>query len=135
MAVDDACLAAFQDLKLGKKHRYVTYCLGEDNKKIVVERAADVSATYADFSKELPHDDCRYAVFDFEYEKAPGEGKRSKICFIIWAPDTAKVRQKMLYASSKDALRKALVGIGTEIQATDASEIAYDAVLEKVTAI
>lgn len=133
--VDDACLTAFQDLKLGKKYRYVTYCLGADNRKIVVETAAAKDATYADFVKSLPTDDCRYAVFDFEYTKAEGEGVRSKICFIIWAPDTAKVRSKMLYASSKDALRKALVGICTEIQATDASEISYEAVLEKVTAI
>lgn len=38
----------------------------------------------------------------------------------------------MLYASSKDALRKKLAGVATEIQATDPSEIAFDAVLERV---
>lgn len=49
------------------------------------------------------------------------------------APDTAKIKPKMLYASSKDALRKKLVGIATEIQATDLSEVAYEVVLEKVS--
>jgi cofilin len=38
-------------------------------------------------------------------------------------PDTARVRQKMLYASSKDAIRRSLVGIAIEIQGTDASEV------------
>jgi len=38
----------------------------------------------------------------------------------------------MLFASSKDALRKKLVGIGAEIQATDFSEIAKDTVHERV---
>jgi hypothetical protein len=79
---------------------------------------------------------------------------------LVWAnsllrsPDTAKVKDKMLYASSKDALRKKLVGIATgktisscisfnttlipffylsEIQATDFSEVAYESVLEKVS--
>ena len=33
----------------------------------------------------------------------------------------------MIYASSKDALRKALVGIQTELQGTDLSEISYEA--------
>ena len=33
---------------------------------------------------------------------------------------------------SKADLRKSLVGIGVEIQATDAAEIDYEAVLEKV---
>lgn len=32
----------------------------------------------------------------------------------------------MLYASSKDALRKALVGIAAEIQGTDLSEVSYE---------
>ena len=33
----------------------------------------------------------------------------------------------MLAASSKDALRKALVGVAVEVQATDIDEVAYDA--------
>lgn len=41
------------------------------------------------------------------------------------SPDEAKIKTKMLYASSKDALRRALVGIASEIQGTDHSEIAY----------
>ena len=49
------------------------------------------------------------------------------------SPDTAKIKAKMLYASSKDALRKKLVGVATEIQATDLSEVAYDTVLDKVS--
>lgn len=38
-------------------------------------------------------------------------------------PDTSKVRQKMLYASSKEALRRNLVGLAIEIQGTDSSEV------------
>lgn len=41
----------------------------------------------------------------------------------------------MLYASSKDAIRKKLVGVGVEVQATDPSEISFDAVLEKIKSI
>ena len=32
----------------------------------------------------------------------------------------------MLFASSKEALRRALVGIALEIQGTEASEVAYE---------
>jgi DNA-binding GntR family transcriptional regulator len=32
----------------------------------------------------------------------------------------------MLYAASKDALRRALVGVAVEIQGTDFSEVAYE---------
>lgn len=41
------------------------------------------------------------------------------------SPDDAKIKQKMIYASSKDAIRKALVGISSEIQGTDVSEVDY----------
>lgn len=39
----------------------------------------------------------------------------------------------MVYASSKDALRRALNGVSSDIQGTDFSEVAYEAVLEKVS--
>lgn len=48
------------------------------------------------------------------------------------APDAAKVKPKMMYTSSKDGLRKKLVGIGSEIQATDRAEIDHASVTEKV---
>jgi cofilin len=95
-----------------------------------VSKTSD-SSNYDDFLAELPPAECRYAIYDFEFQKGD-EGKRNKICFFTWSPDESKVKQKMLYASSKEALRKALVGIATEIQGTDLSEVSYEAVLEKV---
>lgn len=38
----------------------------------------------------------------------------------------------MVYASSKDALRRALNGVASEIQGTDFSEVAYETVLDKI---
>ena len=45
---------------------------------------------------------------------------------LIRSPDDSKVKQKMLFASSKEALRRALVGVASEVQGTDFSEIAYE---------
>ena len=47
-----------------------------------MEKSSD-SGNYDDFLADLPADTCRYAIYDFEYEKA-GEGKRNKICFYAW---------------------------------------------------
>lgn len=120
------------ELKLRKKYKYVVYRLSDDNTSIVIDKKMEKGGSYEEFVGELPETDCRYAVYDFEYEKSPAEGVRNKICFVVWVPDTSKVRQKMLYASSKDAIRKKLAGVAVEIQGTDMSEIAYDTVLEKV---
>lgn len=47
---------------------------------------------------------------------------------ICRAPETSKVRNKMVYASSKDRFKRELEGIQVELQATDASEMSLDIV-------
>jgi cofilin len=127
----------FQELKLGKKHAYVLYKISDDNRSIVVEKRGEKDALkkpeaqYEEFVNSLPSDQCRYAIYDFTYDLPNGEGTRNKIIFFAWSPDTAKVKNKMIYASSKEALRRALTGVPTEIQGTEFSEINFDAVLEK----
>jgi len=124
----------FQDLKLKKKYKYIIYKLDSSNQSIVLYKAVEESKEniYDEFISDLTSSGPCYAVYDFEYEK-PGEGQRSKIAFYSWTPDDSKVKDKMLYASSKDAIRKRLVGVGIEIQGTDLSEVSYEAVLEKAT--
>ncbi|ORY98871.1 hypothetical protein BCR43DRAFT_503645 [Syncephalastrum racemosum] len=129
VAVNPECLEKYQDLKLRKKYNYIIFKLSDDLKEIVVDEAGE-KAEYDDFIEKLPDTEPRYAVYDFEYEKE-GAGVRNKITFYSWVPDNAKVKQKMLFASSKDALRKQLVGIAIEIQGTDASEVEREVVLEK----
>ncbi|KAI0322017.1 hypothetical protein OF83DRAFT_1050145, partial [Amylostereum chailletii] len=131
VAVNPDCLTAFQELKLGKKLKYIIYAVSDDKTEIVVTKKS-TSDNYDEFLADLPEQDCRWAVYDFEFEKE-GAGKRNKICFFSWSPDDAKIKAKMLFASSKDALRRALVGIAAEIQGTDYSEVAYESVLDKVS--
>lgn len=130
VGVHSECLDTFQTLKLRKNIKYIIFKLSADNKEIVVEKQSD-SQSYDDFINDLPSNSPRYAIYDFEFEK--GEGKRNKICFYAWSPDEAKIKEKMLYASSKDALRRSLVGIATEIQGTDFSEVSYTEILDKVS--
>ncbi|KAI9202759.1 uncharacterized protein BJ171DRAFT_166760 [Polychytrium aggregatum] len=131
VGVQDAAIEAYQDLKIRKKYRYVVYRLTDNATEITVERKVE-QANYEDFVNSLPPNECRYVVYDFQYETS-GEGTRNKILFYVWSPDSAKIKPKMLYASSKDALRKKLDGIYTEIQCTDLSEVSYEAVFDKVT--
>ncbi|RUS13465.1 hypothetical protein BC937DRAFT_95268 [Endogone sp. FLAS-F59071] len=133
VSVNESCLEIFQELKLRKKYKYLVFKLSDDNKEIILEKAVEQS-DYQEFIDQLPKDSPRYAVYDFEYQKTgEGEGERHKLVFYSWTPDVSKIKQKMLYASSKDALRKQLVGISTEIQGTDLDEVQFEAVLEKVS--
>ncbi|MFE7114766.1 actin-binding ADF family protein [Streptomyces sp. NPDC057654] len=128
VAVNDVCLQEYQALKLGKKHRYVIFNLNKDNTEITVEKVSS-SADYDDFIADLPDTECRWAVYDLKFEKNGGE--RNSIIFISWAPDAAKVKQKMLFASSKDALRRSLTGIAVEVQGTEPSEVTRESLLDK----
>lgn len=44
------------------------------------------------------------------------------------APVGSRIREKMLYATSKDGLRSALDGIHYEVQATDPTEMGFDVI-------
>ncbi|KAI6029578.1 hypothetical protein PISMIDRAFT_676621 [Pisolithus microcarpus 441] len=128
VSVSSECMEAFRSLKLSRKHKYIIFSLSADLKTIVPVKTS-AEQDYDKFVGDLPEDECRWAVYDFEFEK--DSAKRNKICFISWSPDSAKIKQKMLFASSRDALRRSFDGIAVEIQGTDYSEIAHEAVLFK----
>lgn len=142
-SVSQECVSAYNDLKLNKKYKYIIFKLSDDNKEIVVEEASD-DKDWENFREKLVNATTksktgavgkgpRYAVYDFQYSLASGEGERNKLTFLAWSPDDAGVMAKMIYASSKDALKRALTGIATELQANDSDDIEYETVLKTVS--
>jgi len=129
------CFTAYEDLKLKKKYKYLIFSMSNDFKEIIVEEPVEATSedasSYEKFVAKLPEKECRWAVYDMEFDL--GEGKRNKLVFVSWTPDDAPVKQKMVSASSKDALRRSLVGIAAELQATDYSEVTEEAMMDKVS--
>ncbi|EFY96873.2 cofilin/tropomyosin-type actin-binding protein [Metarhizium robertsii ARSEF 23] len=141
--VSQECITAYNDLKLSKKYKYIIFKLSDDFKEIVIEEASD-DKDWDNFREKLIKSTtknksgvvgkgCRYAVYDFEYSLATGDGVRNKITFIAWSPDDAGVQPKMIYASSKEALKRSLTGIATELQANDADDIEHDTIVKTVS--
>jgi len=141
--VSPECVSKFNELKLNKKLKFIIYKLSDDYKEIVIEETSE-NGDWDIFREKLLSAQSksktgkvgkgpRYAIYDFDYELAGGEGSRSKITFIAWSPDDAGIQPKMVYASSKDALKRALNGIATEFQANDEEDIEYGSVLKKVS--
>ncbi|KVI07169.1 Actin-binding, cofilin/tropomyosin type [Cynara cardunculus var. scolymus] len=123
MAVDDECKLKFLELKARRTYRFITYKI--EDQQVIVDKIGGTDQTYEDFTNSLPADECRYAVFDFDFT-TDENCQKSKIFFIAWSPDTSKVRMKMVYASSKDRFKRELDGIQVELQATDPSEMSFD---------
>ncbi|ERN05268.1 hypothetical protein AMTRI_Chr08g208550 [Amborella trichopoda] len=125
MAVHDNCKLRFLELKTKRSHRFIVFKIDEKIQQVMVEKLGQPNDTYDDFAASLPPDECRYAVFDFDFV-TDENCQKSKIFFIAWSPDTSRVRSKMLYASSKDRFKRELDGIQLELQATDPSELSMD---------
>jgi len=58
---------------------------------------------------------------------------RSKITFIAWCPDDAPQYPRMMYSTSKEAIKRALNGLAADIQANDADDIEYDSIISRVS--
>ncbi|GER50999.1 actin-depolymerizing factor family protein [Striga asiatica] len=123
VAVQDDCKLRFLDLKAKRNYRYIIFKI--DGQRVVVEKLGQPSLDYDDFAAALPADECRYAVYDFDFVTSEN-CQKSKIFFIAWSPDTSNVRMKMVYASSKDRFKRELDGIQVELQATEPSEMSFD---------
>ncbi|XP_035569575.1 cofilin-1-like isoform X1 [Canis lupus familiaris] len=122
VVVSDGVIKMFNDMKVPKsstpeevkkRKKAVLFCLSEDKKDIILEEGkeilvGDVGRTvddlYATFVKMLPDKDCRYALYDATYETK--ESKKEDLVFIFWAPESALLKSKMIYARSKDAIKK-----------------------------
>jgi cofilin len=75
---------AFEELKLGKKSKYIIFTLNDKKSEIIVEKVS-LGGDYDDFVEDLPATECRWGVFDLEYKKdGEGEGKRNKLIFVSW---------------------------------------------------
>ncbi|KAI9786199.1 MAG: cofilin [Geoglossum umbratile] len=132
----------FKELELKRELKYIIYKISDDFRTIAVEEAG-TDKDWNTFREKLVNAKTkgrggeermapRYAVYDFEYEAKDGSGLRSKIVFLVWSPDDAGIFSRMLYASSKAALKHSL-GFAAEIQANSEEDIVFDAIIVKVS--
>jgi cofilin len=126
----DNCAAEFTEMKIRHTKRFITYKI-KDKKEIVIDQMGEADKTYDDFLAAMPENEPRYAVCDVPFQTDDGRDQE-KIVFFLWNPDDCGVKDKMLYASSKDSIRKKLEGIAKEIQANDRSDLAMSEVREKL---
>lgn len=83
MGVADETKNIFLDLKKKKAHRYVIFRIDDKEKEVIVEKQGAPWESYDDFTAALPTDDCRFAVYDFDFV-TEDNCQKSKIFFIAW---------------------------------------------------
>jgi len=127
--LDAQCKVVYDEVQSKKKHRYVTFMI--DGGKIKIDKIGDRANTYDDFLGDLmvkdgDADDCRYAIYDYEYvvhSQGTEPSNRSRLFLVAWCPDSARIKKKMVYSASFDSLKKAFTGVQKIIQANGADEV------------
>ena len=129
------CMEAYQKFKLqngkkGDKHRYILFTI--QNEEVRIQKKADESATWSDFQEDLVELGCAFGLYDYHAEAKDGRIYQ-KIIFVTWVPDTGKVKDKMKYASTKNAFSQSLGdGLSLQIQANDLDELEEDSIVAKI---
>lgn len=84
MWVTDECKNSFHEMKWKKVHKYIVFKIDEGSKLVTVDKVGGPAESYDDLAASLPTDDCRYAVFDFDFVTVDN-CRKSKIFFIAWS--------------------------------------------------
>ncbi|CAA7017375.1 unnamed protein product [Microthlaspi erraticum] len=131
MQMSDDCKIKFLELKEKRTYRFIVFKINKDDEIVQIDKIGNSEeTTYDDFTSYLPYDECRFAVYDFDFTTEDNCQKR-KIFFIGWFPDASTPRNKMLYASSKDSIKTALDGIEVDLLVTEPNEMSLDIMKER----
>jgi cofilin len=128
--VQKECVSEFISMKLKKKDiRFIIYGMGDKLDEIKILEIGESNLTYNDLVSKLPADHCRFAVINFDFEIE--DGPREKCLFVSWAPTKSKLKEKMVYTSSKSEFKKQLDGCSIELNADCIAEVAYEEALAR----
>lgn len=83
MAVNDECKLKFLELKAKRSYRFIVFKIEENIQQVTVEKLGGPNESYENFTASLPANECRYAVYDFDFTTEENVQK-SKIFFIAW---------------------------------------------------
>eukprot|EP00420_Gonyaulax_spinifera_P037142 CAMPEP_0197870274 /NCGR_PEP_ID=MMETSP1439-20131203/1022_1 /TAXON_ID=66791 /ORGANISM="Gonyaulax spinifera, Strain CCMP409" /LENGTH=136 /DNA_ID=CAMNT_0043489165 /DNA_START=89 /DNA_END=499 /DNA_ORIENTATION=+ len=125
VSVSDECVEKYNQIKMKKDLKFIIFKI-ENKKEIIVEKTGEKTASWDDLVTSLPENEPRYGLVDVEYESADGR-PQAKLAFLHWSPDDkTDVKSRMLYASSKEAIKKKLAGVMKELQANEPSDLNED---------
>ena len=97
------------------------FVINDNNTMIIFKDSGSFNEDFNFLNVKLNDKDYTYVVFHFDYNR--DEGKISKLIFLMWIPYKTCIKNKFIYATTKEIIKKSLDGIQITIQATDKSEI------------
>ncbi|SPP77895.1 cofilin/actin-depolymerizing factor homolog [Drosophila guanche] len=132
----------FEQIRQQRQHRFATFAICPENSQILVDAVGERAASYEDFLRDLQgrghgqagQAKCRFAIYDYEYEHQFKDIKDScpsikqKLVLLLWCPEQAAIKDKILYASSIFAIMRGFIGIQKFIQANQLEQVQQEAI-------
>ncbi|MCD9561172.1 Actin-depolymerizing factor 12 [Datura stramonium] len=81
MAVVDECKLKFLELKAKRNYRFIVFKI--EGQEVVVEKLGSPAENYDDFTNSLPADECRYAVFNFDFITTENFARKARFSSLL----------------------------------------------------
>ncbi|KAG4114252.1 hypothetical protein ERO13_D12G034300v2 [Gossypium hirsutum] len=104
MWVTDECKNSFMEMKWKKVHRYIVFKIDEKSRLVTVDKVGGPGESYDDLTASLPIDDCRYAVFDFDFVTVDN-CRKSKLFFIACIKNKGKNAVRNIQRRAEEGAR------------------------------
>ncbi|XP_074502613.1 non-muscle cofilin 1-like isoform X1 [Sebastes fasciatus] len=91
----------------------------------------DVFQVFQDALHREYKDSSRYFIYDCHYD-CEESSKKEELVFVLWAPGSAKIADRMLYSSSKGALGPIIDGVKHNLQVNDPTDFDRECFLDKL---
>eukprot|EP01087_Luapelamoeba_hula_P006042 TRINITY_DN16194_c0_g1_i1.p1 TRINITY_DN16194_c0_g1~~TRINITY_DN16194_c0_g1_i1.p1 ORF type:complete len:168 (-),score=21.50 TRINITY_DN16194_c0_g1_i1:8-511(-) len=114
----DEVVQKFSDLE-SHSARYLICKINDDKTQAVLEKTGASSASWEDFTHDLPQEECRYGLFDFEFEKGGPVDRPNQILYVVWRPETAKVKARMMYGAAKEPVKSSFPSTSAHVLVVD----------------
>uniref|UniRef100_A0A3Q1FZB1 Destrin-like n=2 Tax=Acanthochromis polyacanthus TaxID=80966 RepID=A0A3Q1FZB1_9TELE len=102
----------------------------EISKKYTQKDLGD-STPFSIFCQEMDECPCFYALYDCHFE-TESHVEKDELIFITWTSDAGAIKNKMLYSSSKEQLKKCFQGVKHTMQLNDRSDWSKKTIAEKL---
>lgn len=134
--VSEECNGIFRQVKMNVKNseklQYAVFRLSDDLTKIVPDDSCPKDIHDFDcLVSELPADDGRYVIYDYPFVTKDGANS-SKLIMLMWVPGNLNIKKKMLYASSKSAIKTMVNDELPEFQCDCREDVCCDDIISKL---
>ena len=136
----DECIEIARNVKARKSEACI-FSVDEGNCKLDYydespKKNVDGRIAWEEFINHLPKNKCAYGLTHITYISPADKVERSKLVFVLWAPDVAKIKEKMVISFSANGVIGKIGGggISCRLEGNSVASVTYDEALEHALA-